>query len=299
MIYISDPYHIFNPHFCHLPQVLSPELAELLDGLLELHPEDRLCLGEFLGGVPLLGDFLEETRDWGKLGRRMGADVWCEPRIFSGICIGGQPFEQSEENAQKLAIFWSKSELECYKFEPDPFKTRAFIFDPELRCPVVNGYGDGAHIYLFVIAEPISQGVTKMIWHQVWIWSNYIPHPHPINFLEGRATKTRLTGLLGTWSNTKIAWDGMSVLQTSDYGWCAKRGDSVDSLQSILPAMLLLPKAWLSGSPRKSRPNCNLARILSCGPIFKGIIIFSGGNYARVDQKAIFKGRIVEFAGLN
>ena len=94
MIYISDPYHIFNPHFCHLPQVLSPELAELLDGLLELHPEDRLCLGEFLGGVPVLGDFLEETRDWGKLGRRMGADVWCEPRIFSGICIGGQPFEQ-------------------------------------------------------------------------------------------------------------------------------------------------------------------------------------------------------------
>ena len=53
--------------------------------------------------------------------------------------------------------------MECYKFEPDPFKTRAFIFDPELRCPVVNGYGDGAHIYLFVIAEPISQGVTKMI----------------------------------------------------------------------------------------------------------------------------------------
>ena len=149
MIYISDPYHIFNPHFCHLPQVLSPELAELLDGLLELHPEDRLCLGEFLGGVPLLGDFLElETRDWGKLGRRMGADVWCEPRFFSGICIGGQPFEQSEENAQQLAIFWSKSELECYKFEPDPFKTRAFIFDPELRCPVVNGYGDGAHICL-------------------------------------------------------------------------------------------------------------------------------------------------------
>lgn len=27
-------------------EVLSPELAELLDGLLELHPEDRLCLGE-------------------------------------------------------------------------------------------------------------------------------------------------------------------------------------------------------------------------------------------------------------
>lgn len=27
-------------------EVLSPELADLLDGLLELHPEDRLCLGE-------------------------------------------------------------------------------------------------------------------------------------------------------------------------------------------------------------------------------------------------------------
>ena len=35
-----SPFHL---------QVLSPELAELLDGLLELHPEDRLCLGESLG----------------------------------------------------------------------------------------------------------------------------------------------------------------------------------------------------------------------------------------------------------
>ena len=26
--------------------MLSPELAELLEGLLELHPEERLCLGE-------------------------------------------------------------------------------------------------------------------------------------------------------------------------------------------------------------------------------------------------------------
>ena len=76
-------------------------------------------------------------------------------------------------------------------------------------------------------------------------------------------------------------------------------GVQKEATVSILPAMLLLPKAWLSGSPRKSRPNCNLARILSCGPIFKGIIIFSGGNYARVDQKAIFNGRTVEFAGLN
>ena len=72
---------------------------------------------------------------------------------------------------------------------------------------------------LLVIAETISQGVTKMIWHQGWIWSNYIPHPHSINliFLEGRATTTRLTGLLGTWSNTKIAWDGMRVLQANQW----------------------------------------------------------------------------------
>ena len=69
MIYISDPYHIFNPHFCHLPQVLSPELAELLDGLLELHPEDRLCLGEFLGAA---GGFPGGNKGLGEVRKKNG-----------------------------------------------------------------------------------------------------------------------------------------------------------------------------------------------------------------------------------
>eukprot|EP00913_Durusdinium_trenchii_P036052 g33734.t1 len=152
-------------------EVLSPELAELLEGLLELHPEERLCLGEscYDDGVQwsawnmawLSGSPTERRCIWVSLAQRrvtvsvpatvanlgpglevvgMAVDIWDEFTLeFSdhfSVELRGPDSPEVPRNEENLVV---QGAANAFKDACRPFPTMRFIC--EHRIPYDKGLG--------------------------------------------------------------------------------------------------------------------------------------------------------------